>query len=358
MHTQHPGALGELAERLPGLTAHDPGGRAESLVRRGQLLVARRHLGAALAILERWVDTVETDDPVVLRLRPSVAADCVRIAGDTRPRVPVAANHVHLVGTPVLHGTGAVPRPAPMPPAPPPGTWSPPVVITLFDTGLDPHPWFADRPWFDPTTPELLDTDHDGRADRQAAHGTFVAGVVLRTAPGATLRVHRTLTPHGLTDDRALAAALLRESRRPHPHVIVLTAGCPTPDDRCPPVLEAALSRFPRTEVVAAAGNAGTTRPFWPAALPTVTAVGAANPDGTRAPFSNHGPWLDRLAPGVDVLSSHVHLHNGHHHYGAALWTGTSFAAPHAAAEIATTIASTTPHIPRARPAPSPTHHP
>ncbi|EWC58505.1 Peptidase S8 and S53, subtilisin, kexin, sedolisin [Actinokineospora spheciospongiae] len=355
MYSQHPDALPELAERLSGLTVHDPGGPAQCLVRTGQLLVPRARVEDAARILRRWVDTVETDGPGLLRLRPPVAADCVRIAADVAERVPVAANHVHLVGTPVLHGTGAVPTPADPPPPPPREVWAPPVTVTLFDTGLDPHPWFADRPWFDPATAELLDEDADGHADRQAGHGTFVAGVLLRHAPGVTIRAHRVLTPRGLTDDRTLAAALHHESTRPHPHVIVLTAGCHTADDRCPPVLADELARFPTTAVVAAAGNTGTTRPFWPAALPGVVAVGASALDGSPAPFTNRGPWVDRHAPGVDVLSSHVRLAGGMRTFGAARWSGTSFAAPRVAAEIARArLTPPPPPAPRARAHPGP----
>ncbi|WP_235926699.1 S8 family peptidase [Actinokineospora pegani] len=340
MYSPPPAALGELAEQHPDLTVHDPGGPRECLVRTGELLVAEPHVRDAARLLGKWVATIETDGPPVLRLRPSVARDCARIAEDFADRVPVSANHVHLVGTPVLHGTGAIPVPVPTPPAPPPGVWSPAVTVTLFDTGLDPHPWFADRPWFRPSAREVLDADGDGADDRLAGHGTFVAGVVLQHAPGATLRAHRVLDPRGTTDDLTLAAALRREARLPHPDLIVLTAGCHTTDDRCPPVLASALAAFPATEIVAAAGNNATTRPFWPAALPTVTAVAACTPDGAPAPFTNHGPWVDRLAPGVDITSSHVRLADGVHHYGAARWSGTSFAAPRVAAEIARTLAA------------------
>lgn len=56
--------------------------------------------------------------------------------------------------------------------------------------------------------------------------------------------------------------------------------------------------------VVAASGNDGTAKVSYPAAIATVIAVGALSPDMTKAPFSQWGPELDVVAPGVDVLSS------------------------------------------------------
>jgi subtilisin family serine protease len=113
--------------------------------------------------------------------------------------------------------------------------------------------------------------------------------------------------------------------------------------------------------VVAAAGNAGSCRPFWPAALSEVLAVGATDDCGERAWFSNYGPWVDASAPGVDVVSTFL-FHNGpvdpahllqdagllasgealpewiedpDHYHGWAMWSGTSFSAPRVAAAIA-----------------------
>ena len=56
--------------------------------------------------------------------------------------------------------------------------------------------------------------------------------------------------------------------------------------------------------IVAASGNGGNSRVGFPAAYETTFAVGALNPDLTKAEFSQWGPELDIVAPGVDVLSS------------------------------------------------------
>ncbi|MGE0527318.1 MAG: S8 family serine peptidase [Bdellovibrionales bacterium] len=56
--------------------------------------------------------------------------------------------------------------------------------------------------------------------------------------------------------------------------------------------------------IAAASGNDGTGTVSYPAAADSVLAVGAVNPDLSRAEFSQWGPELDVVAPGVDILSS------------------------------------------------------
>jgi len=120
--------------------------------------------------------------------------------------------------------------------------------------------------------------------------------------------------------------------------------------------------------VVAAAGNDSTTRRFYPAAfagLPAVTgggppvlSVGALNPNGSKALFSNDGSWVHYWATGAAVVSTypvdvrgseapdHILAGTGvpprraglapdDFSCGFAVWDGTSFAAPLAAAHLA-----------------------
>jgi subtilisin family serine protease len=58
--------------------------------------------------------------------------------------------------------------------------------------------------------------------------------------------------------------------------------------------------------IVAAAGNGSLPNPSYPAAYPQVVAVGAtarSDPD-RRADFSNWGPLIDVVAPGVDICGT------------------------------------------------------
>ncbi|WP_233576591.1 S8 family peptidase [Saccharopolyspora rhizosphaerae] len=327
---------------------HDPGGEAECLVRRGELLAPADSLDTVLVRCHRWVDRVHHDEDLLLariRLREAERDHCVELAWET-PGVSV--NNVHLgspvmFGAPVMWGTGGEPECTPPLPEPPAAHWDPPVVVGVLDTGCDPHPWFADRPGF-VAVPEELDADDDSGQDRQAGHGTFVSGVVLQHAPGVVLRPQRVLSSLGFTDDRAVAAGLraLRRSaqeRGEQVDVVVLTSGCHTADDRCPELLAAELSAMAPAVVVAAAGNHGHSRPFWPAAAPEVLGVAATGSDGKITGFSGTGDWVGAAAPGVDVRSCFVRLApGGGRRFGYASWSGTSFAAPRVAAAIATVL--------------------
>jgi subtilisin family serine protease len=73
--------------------------------------------------------------------------------------------------------------------------------------------------------------------------------------------------------------------------------------------------------VFAAAGNANTTAPGYPAACDKVIAVGATDSTDLRASYSNYGSWIDVVAPGTSILTT---LRGGG--YGTA--SGTSFASP------------------------------
>src|SRR5204862_5471906 len=77
--------------------------------------------------------------------------------------------------------------------------------------------------------------------------------------------------------------------------------------------------------VVAAAGNAGTSDPYYPAALSNVIAVGATDQSDAKASFSQSGSWISVVAPGVGVYSTTM---DG----GYLAYSGTSYSAPQVAA--------------------------
>jgi thermitase len=73
--------------------------------------------------------------------------------------------------------------------------------------------------------------------------------------------------------------------------------------------------------VVAAAGNAASSQPEFPAGEggSRVLSVGATTPSDTLASFSDFGSWVDVSAPGVSVWST---IPGGQY----ATWSGTSMA--------------------------------
>jgi thermitase len=74
------------------------------------------------------------------------------------------------------------------------------------------------------------------------------------------------------------------------------------------PILEAAV-RYAQSRhviIVAAAGNEQQNALSMPAGIPGVLSVGAVDANGTQAYFSNSGPGLTLVAPGVGIISGYA----------------------------------------------------
>jgi subtilisin family serine protease len=228
----------------------------------------------------------------------------------------------------------------------------------------------------------------EGILDSDAGHGTFIAGLIRQTCPDARILAARVMHGDGAVQEvdllRALnrlvfrqALALRRQDASAFVDVLSLSLGYyhELPADKAMDhKLIAPLSELGRlgVAVVAAAGNDSTSRHFYPAgfaphplsqlpaqyaALP-VLSVGALNPDRRFvALFSNDGDWVLCERPGAALISTmpvalngslgpiaDVLLANGERRStidpddfrgGFATWSGTSFAAPVLAGEIA-----------------------
>ncbi|GAA3733642.1 hypothetical protein GCM10022225_14810 [Plantactinospora mayteni] len=304
-------------------------------------------LNSRLATVDRvlWEVSTEADLPALVReLRAQLPAD------DQTARVDL--NQVYF-GEPLYQG-GPGGEPYPIDPldlgAVPDGTSSDGVDLAVLDTGL-PIDWMTLHPplasWLipDANNRNLLVRDGATTLATQAGHGLFISGLVRRVAPGLVVDPGRVLDPTGLGDDASIAAELV-ETVAP---VICLSLGGYTEDDAPPPGLSAVLAaKGPDVAVVAAAGNNDSTRPFWPAALEHVVAVAGYDSTGggqSRTCFSNRGDWVDVCAPAVRLGSTYVRGtwvgHDGDREFdGWAGWSGTSFAAPLVAAEIARRLAA------------------
>jgi subtilisin family serine protease len=295
----------------------------ESLIRPGQLLTDR----GALSVVARWTQAVaEADGVCVIHLKPGT--DPCEITMELREQgFRASPNHV-LAGQPLFWG-GPASRPFPAQPVPyKRGRERSPVTVGLLDTGIARHPWWSGASWYD----EQSRDDDDAPDGERAGHGTFLAGLLVRRAPGVGLRSRRVLDARGTGDEAAVVRALNRLRERP-PHVLNLSFGCHTFDGRPPPMLSDALGGLPDTVTVACAGNTASDRPFWPAALPGVVAVGALDAtEQHRAPFSAYGPWVDACARGEWLTSSFLVRDD---FTGYATWSGTSFATALVAGAIA-----------------------
>lgn len=286
-------------------------------------------------------------------------------------------------------------------------------LIAVLDTGIGHHPWLRGedgsghgddsfvvddaqlQSWID------IDEIDDGP---DYGHGTFIAGIVRQACPDARVLDIRVMHDDGVIREHDLTLALAGLLERNQAIQADLAAGREADTSKFVDVVSLSAGYYPESSdhaytsrlfallkelsecgvlIVASAGNDSTDLPCYPAGMlfdapdtpldedkpPVVLSVGALDPDGNRAPFSNYGPWVTSWAAGAALISTmptsgpavrpsgtgsgsghprkvvvaartqppRDHLLHGPDQYesGFALWSGTSFAAPLVAAELA-----------------------
>lgn len=226
-----------------------------------------------------------------------------------------------------------------------------PVRVGVVDSGchLD-HSWWGGRVNATPDDDEPNPDYDPGTSKRSvtSGHGTFINGVILRCAPGATIVSRRVVGGEFGEFDESKLVTVLNELANLNPPVdlINVSFGAYTPHGRIPLLLDAFLRgrQNGKPVVVAAAGNDSTNERHYPAAHPDVIGVGATEDTGERAGFSNYGWWVDAYAPGVNLRSTFIEWlkADGTPEDPAqgpwATWSGTSFAAPVVCGMIAATM--------------------
>jgi subtilisin family serine protease len=197
------------------------------------------------------------------------------------------------------------------------------LVVAVLDTGVDPAQpdlkgaLVAGANFVDPSAPPL--DDH--------GHGTAVAGVIAARANNGRgmagvcwfclVMPVKVLGSDGSGDDARIAAGIVWAANR-GARVINLSLGGPGTT----PELEAAVAYAVNRGalVVAAAGNSGTSVPFYPAADINALSVAGTTTADRGYSWSNYGSWVDVAAPGCNVAPARDR--------GYGLFCGTSSATP------------------------------
>lgn len=207
------------------------------------------------------------------------------------------------------------------------------VNVAVLDTGID-----MDHPELSDCYIDGYDyVDDDSVPEDWHGHGTHVSGIITANgietnakgvAPGAGIYMYKVCGTYGCYESdmmAAMEAAVLTDAK-----VMSISIGrgnfAGTDCDTDP--LAAAVNEVVKEgiTVVVASGN---DRFFVssPGCASGAIAVGAVDKTGLMASFSNFGPSLDIVAPGVSIYSSIID--------GYAPWQGTSMSTPHVSGTVA-----------------------
>lgn len=204
-------------------------------------------------------------------------------------------------------------------------------IIAIADTGIDgSHPDLKDKiiPGYSALLNKVENEDTHG-------HGTHCAGIAAATtnnsigiaglAPKAKLMPLRILNDNGLGTLAGVSAGITYAANH-SASVISMSFGSPIRSVAIENAMNYALSK--NTTLVASMGNTGNGTIMYPAAYPGVMAVGATDISDKRAAFSEYGPHISVMAPGVNIVST-IPINK----YIA--WNGTSMSTPAVAGVVA-----------------------
>lgn len=210
------------------------------------------------------------------------------------------------------------------------------ITIAVLDTGVTGFSWelsrrlttgydFVDNDPYPTDSGNWRDDDRDWQIDEGVGHGTFVSSIIAATTRDTRIMPVRVLNSDGGGTAEIVARGIRYAADR-GAHIINLSLSGPTDE----PVLSEAI-RYASDKgvllVAAAASNSSTLG--YPAAYPSVIAVGSINQENTISTFTRaNAAAITVFAPGEEIY--------GLSNLGYGVWmTGNSMATAFVAAEAA-----------------------
>lgn len=180
--------------------------------------------------------------------------------------------------------------------------------VGVVDTGIDTtHPELADK--IIETTVFATSTIDDG-----FGHGTHIAGVIAAdtnntqgiagSCPDCRLYIAKSLDDNGNGDLAGIAQGITWAADK-GAKVINISAGGSSNPQALTDAVKYAQGKG--VLVVAASGNANTSKQFYPAAISGVMSVASTDNSDKMSSFSNHGSWVQIAAPGFAIYSTLPH---------------------------------------------------
>lgn len=226
------------------------------------------------------------------------------------------------------------------------------ITVAVLDTGVDlDHPELTEAMLPGHDCVNILDgagkfvgdfLGYDEDPDDEVGHGTHVAGIIA----GQGLDMPLGVVPHCKILPVRVLGAMKRGAKKVGAGLVDnINTGIKWAIDNGADVINMSLgiqhtggglpheevvnyARRKGVSIVAASGNDGQEKLYYPGALSHVIAVGALDDGGKIASFSTFGKQVDFAAPGTDIYSTYIGSD-----YGFS--TGTSHASPFVAGAIA-----------------------
>jgi len=200
------------------------------------------------------------------------------------------------------------------------------IKIAILDTGVD-----LDHPDLSGKILNVINFTSSVTADDIYGHGTHVAGIaaantnngigVAGLGYSASIINVKVLGDNGAGYYSWVANGIVWAADN-GAQVINMSLGGPSVSSTLLDAVNYAWSKG--VVVVAAAGNSGSSAPFYPAYYANSIATAATDSGDKLASWSNRGEWVDVAAPGVSIYSTLIDSSYGYK-------SGTSMAAPHVA---------------------------